>query len=114
MKKILIAWMLLLVMVFAVACGTDKKKDDGILPDPTADVIPDSSAVPDGNNNNGTAPDSGTAAPDNGNDILPDDNGAGENGAGQNDASDPDATVIPELVPSEQPDASANGEQAQK
>ena len=113
MKKILIAWMLLLVMVFAVACGTDKKKDDGILPDPTADVIPDSSVDPDGNNN-GTAPDSGTAAPDNGNDILPDDNGAGENGAGQNDASDPDATVIPELVPSEQPDASANSEQAQK
>ena len=118
MKKILIAWMLLLVMVFAVACGTDKKKGDGILPDPTADVIPENSVVPDQNNNNGQ--DNDGTMPENGT-VDPDGNGAADNGTmpdgngtGQNDGADSDTTVIPELVPSEGPSASPDGGQTQK
>ena len=119
MKKMIIALMLVLLMVFAVACGTDKKNDkNNAQVTPSADVTPEDEIVPDMDNDT-VIPETegdGDMIPDNGDNAENNGSGTenGNNNTAGNGTADPNATVIPELVPSDDPSASASGENVQK
>ena len=120
MKKMIIGLMLAVMLVFGTACGADGKNNGNVSQSGDGSIVPDRTEMPEKNDDTLLPEEDGDILPDDGDaivgdgDEMPDGNDA-QNGNGANDTNDtPDATVIPELVPSEEPSASPNGETVQK